>query len=80
MSAFKSIRERLGMTQQAIADEIGCTQGNVHFYEKGQTVPPKVAAKLIEAAAARGLALTYDHVYGAAQLPEVVPGEPAAQA
>lgn len=69
MSIFRSIRDRLRMTQAAIGAAIGVTQGNVSFYEKGQTIPPDVAAQLIELARANGLELTFDHVYGAAALP-----------
>ena len=63
MSTFKAIRERLKMTQAAIGEAIGVTQGNVSFYEKGQTVPPAVAAKLIELARTRGESLTFDEIY-----------------
>ena len=41
------------------------TQGNVSFYAKGQTIPPKVAGKLIEFAKSKGHVITYDDVYGA---------------
>lgn len=63
--AFKSIRSRLAVTQAEMAAAIGVTQGNVSFYEKGQTVPPAVAARLIEYAKTRGHVITYDDVYGA---------------
>lgn len=63
MHNFKVIRERLGMTQAAIGKAIGVTQGNVSFYEKGQSVPPDVAARLIAAAKGRGHALTFDDLY-----------------
>lgn len=69
MNAFSAIRKRLGMTQSEIAVPLGTTQANVSFYENGQTVPPGVAAKLIEFAKTRKLDLTYDMVYGAAALP-----------
>lgn len=69
MSTFKTIRTRLGLTQAALADAIGVSQGSVSFYENGQTVPPGVADRLIGAAAARGLTISFDHVYGAAELP-----------
>lgn len=69
MHHLKSIRERLGVTQQALADGLGCTQGNIGHYERGQTLPPEMAGKLIAFAAGRGLAITYDHVYGDAELP-----------
>ena len=63
MSNFKSIRERLGMTQQAIGKALGMTQGNVWFYEHGQALPGAVAAKLIAFARRRGIALTFDDIY-----------------
>jgi putative transcriptional regulator len=70
MSRIKSIRQHLGVTQQALACALGCAQGNVSFYEKGQTVPPATAERLIAFAASRGLPLTFDHVYGGAALPK----------
>lgn len=69
MTPFQAIRKRLGVTQAALAEALEKTQGNVSFYEKGQAMPPDVAARLIEFARSRGLALTYDMVYGAAELP-----------
>ena len=79
MSAIKSIRERLGLTQSAFAEGIGCTQGNVGHYERGQTVPPEAAARVIAFAATRGLALTFDHIYGGVELEPAEP-TPAATA
>ena len=75
MSTIKSIRDRLGLTQQALADGIGCSQGNVGHYEKGQTVPPDMARRLISFAASRGHQVTYDEIYG---MPELIgsPGAP----
>lgn len=69
MNHLKTIRQRLGLTQQAIATELGCTQGNVGHYERGQTLPPDVARKLIQVANARGLQIGFDHVYGDIDLP-----------
>lgn len=63
MNNIKAIRERLELTQAALAEAIGCTQGNVGHYERGQTVPPDMARKLIEFAATRGHAITFDDVY-----------------
>lgn len=77
MHNLKSIRDRLGVTQQAMAESIGCTQGNVGHYERGQTLPPDMARKVIDFAATRGLAITFDHVYGNAALPEVIAQEGA---
>ena len=70
MSNIKSIRDRLGLTQAGLAEGIGCTQGNVGHYEKGQTVPPEMAKRLIGFALTRGLDLTCDRIYGDAGLPE----------
>jgi transcriptional regulator with XRE-family HTH domain len=71
MSTFKEIRERLGATQHEMAEALGCTQGNVSLLDRGQTVLPATARKLIDFAASRGLGLTMDQVYGATPLPAV---------
>lgn len=76
---FKSIRTRLNVTQAAIAEALGVTQGNVSFYEKGQTVPPAVAAKLIDFAAQRGEVITFDDIY-APLLPAAEQAQPITQA
>lgn len=77
---IKAIRERLGVTQSELATGMGCTQSNVSFYEKGQTVPPAVATKLISFAKAKGLSITFDHVYGNGALPDRVKHEPESRA
>lgn len=69
MHALKNIRLRLGATQSEIAEALDVTQGNVSFYEKGQTIPPAQAEKLISFARSKGLPIGYDHVYGLAELP-----------
>ena len=67
MNAIKSIRTRMGLTQAALAEAIGCTQGNVGHYEnRGQTMPPDMARKLIQFADSKGLALTFDDIYAEA--------------
>lgn len=63
MTHFAKLRAMLGLTQQALADRLGCTQGNVSFYEKGQMVPPNVAAKLIGVAQDLGHELSFNDVY-----------------
>lgn len=65
---MKIIRKQLGFSQADIAAAIGCTQGNVSFYERGQTIPPEVARKLIAVARRNGLMLTFDMVYGAEEV------------
>lgn len=64
MSNFKRIRTTLGLSQNALAQLLGMTQGNVSFYELGrQAVPPDVAQRLIEVAKKRGHRLTFDDIY-----------------
>lgn len=65
MNSFLAIRKRLDMTQAEIAAPLGVTQGNVSFYENGQTVPPAIAAKLIDLAKSKGIEINFDDVYGA---------------
>lgn len=64
MNRIKTIRERLKVTQAELAAGVGRSQGNVAFYEKGQTVPPDVAKSLIVFAKACGHVVTYDDIYG----------------
>lgn len=65
MCNIKTIRDRLGLTQVALAAGIGCSQGNIGHYEnKGQTMPPDVAKRLIAFAATMGHKIGYDDVYG----------------
>lgn len=78
MNEVKAIRARLGVTQQAVADGIGCTQTNIGHYERGQTLPPDMARRLIDFAAHLGLALSFDHIYGNAPLPELAQPQEAA--
>lgn len=59
----KQIRERLGVTQQALAEVIDCTPGNIGHYESGQTIPPRRAGRLIAFAASRGHTVTFDQIY-----------------
>jgi putative transcriptional regulator len=68
MNAFKTIRLRLKVTQAALAEALRVTQGNVSFYEKGQTVPPAVAARLIQFSRERGEHLTFDDIYAPAAM------------
>lgn len=77
MNQIKAIRERLSLTQKQMADLLGMSQGNVNHYEvRGQLVKPEVARRLIEISAERGLAISFDHVYGAAELPPAPDAQP----
>ncbi|MDN6885317.1 helix-turn-helix transcriptional regulator [Variovorax sp. CAN2819] len=69
MNPIKAIREWLGVTQAELAKGIGCSQSNIAAYEKGQTVPPPNAKALIVYAESRGRSITFDHIYGNADLP-----------
>lgn len=51
------------MSQAELAGALGMTQGNVSFYENGQTIPPDVGAKIIEYARSRGHVITFDDLY-----------------
>ena len=63
MSPIRRVRARLGVTQEALAEGIGCTQGNIGHYEHGLTMPPTRARRLIAFAAARGHVVTFDDIY-----------------
>lgn len=78
MSTFKAIRHCLGVTQAEMSRALGMSQGNISFLDGGQTVTPETAAKLIAFAATLDVKLTYDQVYGAAELPAPRP-EPVDQ-
>ena len=63
MNTILSIRKRLEATQSELAEALGVSQGNISHYERGQTVPPDIASRLIGFAATRGHLLTFDDVY-----------------
>jgi putative transcriptional regulator len=75
MNTIKAIRERLGVTQAELAKKMGCTQGNVGHYERGQTVPPDAAKRLIDYAGSLGHTITFNDIY----MPELAqaPASPA---
>lgn len=74
MHNIKVIRERLGVTQAALAAGLGCTQANVGHYEsKGQSVPPDMAKKLIAYAKTLGHDITFDDVYATPEAEESNP-------
>lgn len=51
------------MTQKAMGLGIGVTQGNISNYERGQTMPPDVADKLIAYAKKLGHVITHNDIY-----------------
>lgn len=65
MDNIKAIRLALGLTQQKFAAGVGCTQSAVGQFERGNTSPSlEVAKRLLLVAAAAGLDVSLDHVYG----------------
>ncbi len=83
MNPIKSIRARLSLTQADLAKALEMSQGNVAFYERGQTVPPHVARRLILFARGLGCDVGYEDIYGVLDGAEFVgkqPQEPAQQA
>lgn len=64
MNSISQIRATLKVTQQALADALQVSQGNISHYERGQSVPPEVAKRLIAFAGQRGHLLTFDDIYG----------------
>ncbi len=81
MNNVKAIRQRLELTQEALAKGIGCTQGNVGHYERGQSLPPEMARRLIAFAAELGHCVSFDDIYSQRELPTPQPTtEPAAAA
>lgn len=70
MNTIKTLRVRLGVTQDVMAAGIGVSQGNVSNYERGQRMPPDVAKRLIAFSATLGHSITYDDVYGPPPVPK----------
>lgn len=82
MHTLKTIRARLGTTQKEFASGLGCSQGNVANYERGQALPPEAAKRVIAFAASKGMQLTMGQIYGLeplhGQAPQVpTPTQPA---
>lgn len=69
MNRMRLIRARLGVTQEELAAGIGCTRPNVTYYERGQTMPPAAARRLIAYAESLGVSLSFDQIYGDEELP-----------
>ena len=69
MSRFLDIRNLLALTQVEMAEAIGCSMSNVSFLDRGQTITPTIARRLVSAAAELGVELTFDHLYGTEPLP-----------
>jgi putative transcriptional regulator len=77
MNSIRTIREKLKLSQDALAKGLDCTQSNISFYERGQTVPPETAKKLIHFAASLGLRIGFDDIYGRPDVRLAKPRKPA---
>lgn len=53
-----------------MARALGVSQGNISHYERGQAIPPSVAAKLISFAQTKGVTLTFDEIYASEMTPQ----------
>jgi len=62
-NAVQEVRKKLGLTQAALADELGVSQGSVSFYENGAVMPPAIAARLISLCASNGVEVSFDDLY-----------------
>lgn len=61
---LKLIRERLGLSQAALAEKIGVSQGNISHCEKqAQEVSPEMARRIVALAAERGVDVSFDDIY-----------------
>lgn len=69
MHRFLAIRRLLGVTQHDMAAGLGLTQPRVSLLDRGATVTPETAGRLIAYAKQLGVELSYDQIYGSAQLP-----------
>lgn len=72
MNRIRTIRARLGITQEELAAGIGCTRSNVSAYECSEgaaVVTPFIACRLISFASSLGVKLTYNQIYGDDELP-----------
>lgn len=65
----KPIRVRLGLSQAAMGEAIGCKQSNVALMEQGQVLMPETAKNIKRLAARHGLVLSLDQIYALEPLP-----------
>lgn len=69
---LREIRKKLKLTQAQLAQMIGCSTGNISQYENnGQRIRQEVAMRIISAAKFRGLAITFEDIYGKTNMDEI---------
>lgn len=75
MSNMKSIREKVGVTQAALAKTVGLTQGAIAHYENERRKPGlDECRRIVDALNSSGAAVTLDDVFP----PTVIPAQSAA--
>ncbi|MFW9099589.1 helix-turn-helix transcriptional regulator [Pseudomonas sp. P4795] len=75
MSNMKSIREKVGVTQAALAKTVGLTQGAIAHYENERRKPGlDECRRIVDALNTSGAAVTLDDVFP----PTVIPAQSAA--
>jgi len=71
---IRQVRERIGLSQTALAAAIGISQGNISHYERQrQDVSPEVARRIIAVVREHGLHITFDDIYATPDLPAPAP-------
>ena len=62
--AIRKLRHEQSLTLDDLAAQAGISASHLSRLERGQTLPPEAAKRLIGFAATRGLELTLDQIYG----------------
>src|ERR1039458_7770602 len=55
MSTLRELRKALGLSQEAIAKQVGKSFGSIRSYEDGRKLPPDVMGKMLSLAVRAGL-------------------------
>lgn len=64
MSNLRKIREAVKVSQTALADKVGCTQGAIGHYESGRRQPDlKMCRQLVDALNSFGAEVQLDDVF-----------------
>ncbi|ELY3801372.1 helix-turn-helix transcriptional regulator [Cronobacter sakazakii] len=64
MSNLRKIRETMKVSQAALAEKVGCTQGAIGHYESGRRNPDlKMCRSLVEALNSFGAKVQLDDVF-----------------
>jgi len=70
MSNMKTIREKVGVTQAALAKTVGLTQGAIAHYENDRRKPGlEECRRIVDALNSSGAAVTLDDVFPPLNIP-----------